>query len=106
MEVIKMQQLPTMTNKRGITAREVLKRDKVQINQLMLNPGDEIPPHAVPVHVFFYVLKGSGTLKIGDDEAVVCENDIIPCPEETEMSLKADQGEEFVVLNVKTPALN
>jgi quercetin dioxygenase-like cupin family protein len=72
---------------------------------LVLTPGDVVPEHSVPVDVFFYIVEGKGTLKIGDEAEVVEAKDIILCPPNTEMSLKADQDEEFVVLNVKTPSL-
>jgi len=72
---------------------------------LILKPGDEVPKHSVPVNVFFYVVSGSGTIEIGDDKAVVEKKDIIPRPPKTEMSLRAEQGENFSVLNVKTPSL-
>ncbi len=72
---------------------------------LILEKGDSIPEHSVKVDVFFYVMHGSGTLKIGDEEAVVGEKDIILCPANTVMALRADQGQGFEVLNVKTPSL-
>ncbi|MCR3923353.1 MAG: cupin domain-containing protein, partial [Firmicutes bacterium] len=67
--------------------------------------GDIVPEHAVPVEVFFYVVEGTGTLCIGKDERVVVAKDIITCPANTTMALRADQGEPFIVLNVKTPSL-
>ncbi len=105
MEIIKMDQIAGKTNKRGITAKQLLKHDNVQVMNLILKPGDFVPSHSVPVDVFFYVVEGQGTISIGDESAVVEEKDIVLCPPETEMSLEADQQEEFVVLNVKTPSL-
>jgi len=105
MEIIKMDQIEGKTNKRGITAKKLLKNDDVQVMNLVLDPGDVVPPHSVPVNVFFYIVSGTGTLKIGEEESVVEAGNIIPCPPETEMSLQADQGEKFKVLNVKTPSL-
>lgn len=105
MEIIKMEEITGKTNKRGVTAKQLLKNEDVQVMNLVLNPGDEVPTHAVPVNVFFYVVSGEGTLHIGDEKAIVSEKDIIPCPPNTEMALAADQGKEFVVLNVKTPSL-
>ncbi len=104
MKVISMDAIEGKTNKRGIESKQLLKHDDAQIMNLILKPGDVVPPHSVPVNVFFYVVSGSGTLKIGEDQAVVEEKDIVPCPPETEMSLSAGQGEEFSVLNVKTPS--
>ncbi|MBS3765268.1 cupin domain-containing protein [Candidatus Bipolaricaulota bacterium] len=105
MKVIRMEDIERQTNKRGIESKKLLKHDDAQIMNLILQPGDKVPPHSVPVNVFFYVVSGSGTIEIGDDKAVVEERDIVPCSPETEMSLHADQEEEFSVLNVKTPSL-
>lgn len=93
------------TNKRGVTAKQLLKNDNVQVMNLVLNPGDKVPAHSVPVNVFFYIVEGKGTLKIGEEEAEVEARDIITCPPNTEMELTADQDEVFKVLNVKTPSL-
>ena len=105
MKVISMNEIEGKTNKRGIESKQLLKNDDVQIMNLNLKPGDEVPTHSVPVNVFFYVITGSGTIKLGNEIRVVEEKDIVPCSPETEMSLTADQGEEFSVLNVKTPSL-
>ena len=105
MKIIKMNQIEGNKNKRGVIAKKLLKHDNAQVMNLILSPGDVVPPHAVPVDVFFYIVQGKGTLQIEEEEAVVEAQDIITCPPNTEMSLRADQEEEFVVLNVKTPSL-
>ena len=105
MEIIKMDNIEGKQNKRGVIAKQLLKNDDVKIMNLVLSPGDEVGKHSVPVNVFFYIVDGKGTLQIGDESQVVETKDIIPCPPNTEMSLQADQGEEIVVLNVKTPSL-
>ena len=92
-------------NKRGVIAKKLLKNDDVQIMNLVLDPGDEVGKHSVPVNVFFYIVEGKGTLQIGDESKVVEARDIIPCPPNAAMSLQGDQEEKFVVLNVKTPSL-
>ncbi|SDM15698.1 cupin domain-containing protein, partial [Halarsenatibacter silvermanii] len=101
MEVIKMDEIEGITNKRGVTAKQLHKNEDVQIMNLVLKPGDEVPSHSVPVNVFFYVVSGRGTIAIGDEEAEVKQDDIIPCPKNTEMALSADRGEDFSVINVK-----
>ena len=105
MQIIKMNEIEGSTNKRGVTSKQLHKNEDVQLMNLILQPGDVVPAHAVPVNVFFYVVSGKGTLQIGDEEKVVEASDIIPCPPDTKMSLKADQGKEFNVINVKTPSL-
>jgi quercetin dioxygenase-like cupin family protein len=105
MKIIKMDQIEGNKNPRGVVAKKILKHSTAQVMNLVLSPGEEVPEHAVPVDVFFYIVEGKGTLRIGEDESVVEAKDIIICPPNTKMSLKADQGEKFIVLNVKTPSL-
>ena|SRR6056297_901396 len=104
-EIIKLEELAGKKNKRGVVAKAVLKNDNAQVMNLILSEGDIVPAHQVPVDVFFYIVNGKGTLRIGEESNVVEEGTIITCPPNTEMELKADQGEKFEVLNVKTPSL-
>lgn len=105
MEVIKMKDVELKTNARGVGMRTLVDRDTVRVTNLVLNPGDRIPEHSVPVDVFFYVVEGEGTIKIGDETAQVEATDIVICPANTEMAVEATNGR-FVVLNVKTPNLS
>ncbi|AGB41175.1 hypothetical protein Halha_1228 [Halobacteroides halobius DSM 5150] len=105
MEIIKMDQLKGTERWEGITVKKILKNEDTQVMNLVLQPGDKVPEHSVPVNVFFYIVEGKGTLRIGDEKKVVEAKDIIPCTPNTKMSLQADQGEKFVVLNIKTPSL-
>lgn len=103
MNIIKIDEVEGKVNKRGVVVKELIDIDPVRVINISLKPGESVPDHKVPVEVFFYILEGKGTLRIGDEKAVVKANDIITCPKETIMSLKADQGETFSFLNVKTP---
>lgn len=104
MQIIKMKDVEGFVNGRGVRAKELLRVDDVKIMNLELKAGDNVPAHDVPVHVFFYVVSGKGTIQIGEEKQVVEATDIIPCPAGQTMALWADQGEPFAVLNVKTPS--
>jgi len=104
-EIIKLSELEGNKNKRGVIAKAVLKHDNAQVMNLILSEGDLVPAHQVPVDVFFYIKEGKGTLIIGEESNVVEAGTIVTCPPNTKMELKADQGEKFEVLNVKTPSL-
>ncbi len=105
MNIIRMEEIEGEENKRGILAKNLISHDNAEVKNLVLSPGDEVPEHSVPVDVFFYVVSGKGTLQIREEQEIVEEDDIITCPPNTKMSLKADQGEEFSIINVKTPSL-
>lgn len=104
MNIIKMNEVEGKVNKRGVVTKELIDIEPVRVITISLKPGDSVPDHKVPVEVFFYILEGKGTIRIGDEEAVVEANDIITCPKETIMSLVADQNVTFSFLNVKTPS--
>lgn len=105
MKVIKMKEVEGFPTPTGVPAKELLNHKHVKIMNINLEPGDEIPAHSVPVDVFFYVVSGKGTIKIGKQAKVVEATDIIICPPDTPMALSADQNDHFAVLNVKTPSI-
>lgn len=103
MKIIKMSEVEGKKNQRGVVAKKLIDHENTRVMNLTLHPEDHVPHHKVPVDVFFYIVKGKGTIQIGEEKAVVEATDIVLCPPEVEMALWADQGEEFSVLNVKTP---
>ena len=105
MEIIKLNEVEGKVNPRGVESKIVLKHEDATITKISLKPGDELGKHKVPVNVFFYVINGKGTIGIGEEEEVVTEDQIIVCPKNTMMTLIANQGETFEVINVKTPSL-
>ncbi len=105
MKVIRLSEITSKVNKRGVMTKTLVEHPSVTVKNLYLNSGDTIPNHSVAVEVFFYVVKGTGTIVIGDSEAVVKETDIVICPKNIEMAVRADQGVDFSFLNVKTPSL-
>ena len=105
MKIIKLDEVEAEKNKRGVYSKAIIKNEDTTVTNIKLSEGDVLGEHSVPVNVFFYIVEGKGTLQIGDKETVVEPKQVIPCPPNTTMSLKADQGEKFEVLNVKTPSL-
>ncbi|MFW6421371.1 MAG: hypothetical protein ACOCZX_00905 [Candidatus Bipolaricaulota bacterium] len=43
MKVIKMNEIKGEVNKRGVTARQLLKNEDVHVMNLILEPGDTLP---------------------------------------------------------------
>ncbi len=105
MKIIRMSDIKGELNRKGFLTKTLINHKNTAVRNIILQPGEVIPPHAVDVDVFFYVVKGNGTIVIGGDDNLVKEQDIVVCPPNTYMSVKADQGGEFSFLNVKTPSL-
>jgi quercetin dioxygenase-like cupin family protein len=47
---------------------------------ITLQPGESLKEHITPVDVLFYVLKGNGTVEIGDVHATVGKDNLIESP--------------------------
>lgn len=105
MNIVRMSEIKGKLNRKGFLMKTLIDHKNATVRNIILKPGEVIPPHAVEVDVFFYVVKGTGTIIIGKDENLVIEGDIVVCPPNTKMSVKADQSVEFSFLNVKTPSL-
>ncbi|QSX08499.1 cupin domain-containing protein [Alkalibacter rhizosphaerae] len=103
MKIVRMNEIEGKINMRGVLAKELIDHETTRVMNLIMKPGEAVPAHEVPVDVFFYVVSGKGTIQIGEEKAVVEATDIVLCPPNTIMALWADQDEDFVVLNVKTP---
>ncbi|MCF7927236.1 MAG: cupin domain-containing protein [Candidatus Izimaplasma sp.] len=97
--------LESAINKRGFQAKTVVNHQHTTIKNLILEPGDVIPPHQVNVDVTFFILEGTGEITIGDDTHYdVKPNDVVLCPPNTPMSVKAN-SDGLVFLNIKTPGI-
>ncbi len=91
------------TNIRGITAQTLVDVEETVIKALTLQPHQTIPVHQVPVLVTFFVLNGSGSIRIGEVQYEVKEHSLVTCPKNAPMAVEAyDRG--LVFLNIKTPA--
>lgn len=89
-------------NIRGVSSRMVVDLESTTIKQLILNPGDKIPEHIVPVDVTFFVLEGEGIIYVADKAYDVKPHSIVLCPKNTTMRVEA-KNNLFSFLNIKTP---
>lgn len=103
MEVLRIDSLPLKQNPRGIAARFLVERKDVQVINLVVRAGGTVERHITPVDVFFYVVRGSGSVEIGDEVEQVQAGDLIVSPANIPHGLKASPDGEFSLLVVKTP---
>jgi quercetin dioxygenase-like cupin family protein len=69
---------------------------------LEIEPGGEIPVHALPIRVDFCVLKGAGTATVGDKIQNVSEGQMISCPPEISRGWKNETSALVEVLVIKS----
>jgi quercetin dioxygenase-like cupin family protein len=103
MEVVKISEVPTFITPVGVLARKLLDRSSFLIMNLLLKPGEAVEKHDMPDDAFFYVIKGSGIIEIGEEQTSAGETDIVFSPKNTPRGLYASPDQEFNVLIVRSP---
>jgi len=69
---------------------------------LEIEPGGEIPGHALSIPVDFCVLKGSGTATVGEEILQVSEGQMVSCPPDISRGWKNETSELLEVLVIKS----
>src|SRR5690606_39694945 len=70
---------------------------------ITLQPGESLKRHKTPVDVIFYVLEGTGTVEIGEEQATVGKDTLIESPARIPHRWINESGEVFRVLVIKVP---
>ncbi len=93
--------------------KEVFKEDRgmanlvnekyLQINQICLEPGQQVPQHNANSNVTLTVVRGEGTFHIGEEVAKMGPGKLIRVPFQSPMSIKNESRERLVFLVFKAP---
>ncbi len=63
------------------------------VNEFQLEPGVSIEPHRHNSHEFYYVLRGGGTMRVGDEQGEMRAGDLVHIGPNEDHSLRAgDDG--------------
>ena len=87
----------------NITARNIYDSDLAVVMHLTLKPKEKLIPHITPVDALFYVLKGTPTILVGDEEKVAKEGDIVLSPKKIVHSISNNSDKEAMILVTKLP---
>ncbi|TLX72153.1 cupin domain-containing protein [Labilibacter sediminis] len=85
-------------NAKGFKLAEVHQKELVE---LRLMPGGEVPEHALPVDVDFYVVKGQGTITIDGKDFSAHKGDVVSVDADSQRGWKNNGVEELVLLVIK-----
>lgn len=90
---------------------KLIQEDDVEVVLLAFQPGQGLPVHTTPHHttpvdVFFYVIEGKPTIKVGDEEKAVSDENIVLRPKNIPHTVKNESDDDTKVLVVKTPNPN
>lgn len=102
----KLKDIPQVLNKYQVLSQVLADHEHATIKALFLEKDQAIPVHQFPLDVTFVILEGHGQIMIGGETRKVESLDVILCPQNTEMSVKADPSSSLYFLNIKTPGLS
>ena len=103
MKTIKSDEVPITVSPRGPKVKHVVSTEHIAVTEIMLEPGQILPPHRTPVDVVFYVKSGSGYVAVGDEKELVSEGTFVESPKNIPHGLQAAESSGFDVLVLKTP---
>jgi len=78
----------------------------LQINQVCLEPGQQVPQHNANSNVTLTVVHGEGTFHAGNEATRMGPGKILRVPFQSSMSIKNESKERLAFLVIKTPHPN
>ena len=75
----------------------------LQINQVCLEPGQEVPHHNANSNVTLTVVYGEGTFQVGDEMVKMGPGKLLRVPFQSPMSIKNESREGLAFLVIKAP---
>jgi quercetin dioxygenase-like cupin family protein len=75
----------------------------LQINQVCLEPGQQVPQHNANSNVTLTVVYGEGTFQIGSEIAKMGPGKLLRVPFQSPMSIKNESKGRLAFLVIKTP---
>jgi quercetin dioxygenase-like cupin family protein len=88
----------------GLEIKQVYAKENAHAMHISLKAGESLRPHITPVDVFFYILEGTPTVVVGEEEYIASVDDVIESPKDIMHYLKNDSDKLARILVVKAPA--
>lgn len=99
--IISESEFEQIYQKDGATGLKVLNSNGLEFVRLVLEPTAIIEKHSLPVDVYFYVLKGTGKLKIDENEYIINSDTLVFCRANQERIWQNIGNTELSILVIK-----
>jgi len=103
MRIVDVAAVPSGPNPHGVDVRKIYDTEHAATVHITLQPGESLKLHKTPVDVFFYVLEGTGIVRIGDEEKEVGSDHLVDSPANIPHLWRNEGDAVFRVLVVKVP---
>ncbi|MFW5946643.1 MAG: cupin domain-containing protein [Candidatus Natronoplasma sp.] len=91
-------------DEKKFSPERLIQQEEVQVVLLPFAPDQGLEVHTTPVDVFFYVIKGTAEIQVGEETEEVSEGSIVLSPKDIPHNVKnASEEEDARILVVKTP---
>jgi quercetin dioxygenase-like cupin family protein len=78
----------------------------LQINQVCLEPGQQVPQHNANSNVILIVVHGEGVFNVGNEVTRMGPSKLLRVPFQSPMNIKNESKERLAFLVIKTPHPN
>ena len=89
--------------KEGRGMANIVDEPYLLMNQVCLEPGQNVPEHQANSNVTIQVVTGEGTFSVGNDKIKAGPGNILRVPLNSSMSIQNESPEQLVFLVIKTP---
>lgn len=94
---------PTTETSHQVEVCKLYDKDSAQVMHITLEPGQTLKPHITPVDVFFYILEGTVTVRVGDETRNVTSDNLVESPKDIVHGLSNNSAALARILVVKAP---
>ena len=103
MKITKVTETSIQDTPHKVDVRLIYDNENAQAVHITLQPGETLKRHITPVDVFFYILEGTPTVHIGENEETVEINSLIESPKDIVHHISNNSTQIARVLVVKAP---
>lgn len=103
MKITKVAETSIQDTPHKVDVRLLYDNETAQAVHITLQPGETLKRHITPVEVFFYILEGTPTVHIGDEEKMVEVDSLVESPKDIVHHLSNKSSQVARILVVKAP---
>ena len=103
MEIVIPEDMDVKQTPHKVDVRSLYDHENAHAVLITLKGGESLLPHITPVDVFFFIHRGNGQVRVGDEVKDVREGMLIESPKGIVHSLMNQKDPIFQVLVVKAP---
>ncbi len=101
MTVIDLKEKEVFKEDRGLA--KLVDEKYLQVNQICLEPGQQVPHHHADSNAILMVIRGEGTFQFGNEVVRMGPGKLLVVPFRSSMNVKNESKERLVMLVFKAP---